>query len=134
MIRNLTALQTELGKRPVASDEIQRRLCMETGIKMGMGWDDAKQVDKFFETAGFQCVTADVYASDRNPSVRGLAAPAGMGAYAGMMKLFGKAEGDDSFWLSAEAEQLLQKAIKETSEDGCYMRVPMLIYSGQRPL
>lgn len=72
-------------------------------------------------SVGFSDLCTEVFASDRVASTRQGFSDSVIGALAGMIKMFVKAEGEDSFW-TGEGQKLHADAAKELADGKAYYR------------
>lgn len=103
-----------------AARELSEQI-VQYGRKSGQGWDDVQNLASTITDVGFGDVSVDVFSSDRVASTREGFNDSIIGALAGMMKMFVKADGEASFWNEAGA-QLHADAASELADGKAYYR------------
>ncbi|KAG9599070.1 hypothetical protein KCU77_g394, partial [Aureobasidium melanogenum] len=102
------------------------------GRKSGQGWDDVQNLASTMSSVGFKNVSVDVFSSDRVASTREGFNDSIIGAAAGMIKMFVKADGEASFWNGAGA-QLHADAASELADGKAYYRAEInVVYAPKR--
>ncbi|KAG9660275.1 hypothetical protein KCU64_g3297, partial [Aureobasidium melanogenum] len=103
-----------------AARELSEQI-VQYGRKSGQGWDDVQNLASTMTDVGFGDFSVDVFSSDRVASTREGFNDSIIGALAGMMKMFVKADGEASFWNEAGA-QLHAGAASELADGKAYYR------------
>ncbi|KAH0365984.1 hypothetical protein KCU65_g5748, partial [Aureobasidium melanogenum] len=116
----IKALQSMPGVSISAARELSEQI-VHHGRNSGQGWDDVQNLAFTMSNAGFKDVYLDVYASDRVASTRQGFSDSVIGALSGMIKMFVKAEGENSFW-TGEGKKLHADAAEELKDGKAYYR------------
>ncbi|KAK5999354.1 hypothetical protein QM012_005572 [Aureobasidium pullulans] len=104
-----------------AARQLQEQITQD-GRDHGQGWDDVRDLASTMSSAGFGDVSVDVFSSDRVASTRDGFNKSVLGAVAGIMKMFVKADGESSFWNSEPGLQMHADATSELANDKAYYR------------
>ncbi|KAG9605195.1 hypothetical protein KCU77_g158, partial [Aureobasidium melanogenum] len=103
------------------------------GRKSGQGWDDVQNLASTMSSVGFGDVYVDVFSSDRVASTREGFNDSIIGALAGMIKMFVKADGETSFWNGAGA-QLHADMVSELADVKAYYRAEINVVYARKAI
>lgn len=105
---------------------------LEEGKNHGQGMEDVPNLASTISSVGFNDVSVDVFSSDRVAETRNDFNNSIIGAFAGMMKMYVKADGKSSFWASEAGVQLHADAAAEVADDKAYYRAEINVVSARK--
>lgn len=129
----MKAIQNIPGVSIHAAQQLRDQIIQE-GSKRGQGYEDVQNLASTVSSAGFRDVSKDVFSSDRVASTRDGFNKTILGATAGMMKMFAKADGEASFWNSEAADQLHADATSELADGKAYYRVEINVVYARKAI
>ncbi|KAG9734425.1 hypothetical protein KCU73_g10774, partial [Aureobasidium melanogenum] len=128
----IKVVQNMPGASISAARELSEQI-VHHGRKSGQGWDDVQNLASTMSSVGFKDVSVDLFSSDRVASTREGFNESIIGALAGMMKMFVKADGEASFWNEAGA-QLHADAASELADGKAYYRAEINVVYARKAI